>query len=177
MKLHLSLFTLILLLTTSISHADDYVWGEEFKEGDIISAATFNQIFSTLQKLNRTPKDIDLVGTWSCSSVWAGTSTSAGLTQDSTNTWLFSLAGAQLTMTASSESSSFPTGYTFSTSSPNQFVSLSSAAAVSGTYVLFNNLMISKGILSGNNYITHTVDIVSDDRIIFSTNNTSSNLA
>jgi hypothetical protein len=177
MKLHLSLFTLILLLTTSISHADDYVWGEEFKEGDIISAATFNQIFSTLQKLNRTPKDSDLVGTWSCSSVWAGTSSSAGLTQDSTNTWLFSLAGAQLTMTASSESSSFPTGYTFSTSSPNQFVSLSSAAAVSGTYVLFNNLMISKGILSGNNYITHTVDIVSDDRIIFSTNNTSSNLA
>jgi len=177
MKFHLSLFTLILLLTTSISHADDYVWGEEFKEGDIISAATFNQIFSTLQKLNRTPKDSDLVGTWSCSSVWAGTSSSAGLTQDSTNTWLFSLAGAQLTMTASSESSSFPTGYTFSTSSPNQFVSLSSAAAVSGTYVLFNNLMISKGILSGNNYITHTVDIVSDDRIIFSTNNTSSNLA
>ena len=177
MKLYLSLFTLILLLTTSISHADDYVWGEEFKEGDIISAATFNQIFSTLQKLNRTPKDSDLVGTWSCSSVWAGTSSSAGLTQDSTNTWLFSLAGAQLTMTASSESSSFPTGYTFSTSSPNQFVSLSSAAAVSGTYVLFNNLMISKGILSGNNYITHTVDIVSDDRIIFSTNNTSSNLA
>jgi hypothetical protein len=177
MKLYLSLFTLILLLTTSINHADDYVWGEEFKEGDIISAATFNQIFSTLQKLNRTPKDSDLVGTWSCSSVWAGTSSSAGLTQDSTNTWLFSLAGAQLTMTASSESSSFPTGYTFSTSSPNQFVSLSSAAAVSGTYVLFNNLMISKGILSGNNYITHTVDIVSDDRIIFSTNNTSSNLA
>ena len=147
MKLHLSIFTLILFLTTSISHADDYVWGEEFKEGDIISAATFNQIFSTLQKLNRTPKDSDLVGTWSCSSVWAGTSTSAGLTQDSTNTWLFSLAGAQLTMTASSESTSFPTGYTFSTSSPNQFVSLSSSAAVSGTYVLFNNLMISKGIL------------------------------
>ena len=63
MKLHLSLFSLILLLTTSISHADDYVWGEEFKEGDVISAATFNQIFNTLQKLNRTPVDADLVGT------------------------------------------------------------------------------------------------------------------
>ena len=69
MKLHLSLFSLILLLTTSISHADDYVWGEEFKEGDVISAATFNQIFGTLQKLNRTPVDADLVGTWSCHAV------------------------------------------------------------------------------------------------------------
>ena len=66
MKLHLSLFTLILLLTTSISHADDYVWGEEFKEGDVISAATFNQIFNELEKINRVVKDADLVGTWSC---------------------------------------------------------------------------------------------------------------
>lgn len=63
MKPHLSLFTLMLLLTTSISHADDYVWGEEFKEGDIISAATFNQIFNTLETINRTVKDSDLVGT------------------------------------------------------------------------------------------------------------------
>ena len=65
MKHILSLFLLTLFLKSSISKADDYVWGEEFKEGDIISAATFNQIFNTLQKLNRPPVDADLVGTWS----------------------------------------------------------------------------------------------------------------
>ena len=69
MKSSLSFFLLILFLNTSISKADDYVWGEEFKEGDIISAATFNQIFNTLQKLNRTPVDADLVGAWSCDAV------------------------------------------------------------------------------------------------------------
>ena len=177
MKTYLYVTTLIIILSTSAAKADDYIWGEEFQTGDIVSAETFNQIFDSLEKLNRTIKDSDLVGTWSCSSLWAGTNTSAGLTQNSTNTWLFSLKGAQLTMTASEESTSFPAGYSFSTSAPNPFSSNSSETAVSGNYILFNNTMVSKGILTGNNYITHTVDIVSDDRIIFSTNNTSSNLA
>ena len=62
-----------LCLYSLVSQAEEYVWGEEFQEGDIISAATFNQIFSTLQKLNRSPVDADLVGTWSCSSVHSST--------------------------------------------------------------------------------------------------------
>ena len=99
MKLHLSLFSLILLLTTSISHADDYVWGEEFKAGDVISAATFNQIFGTLQKLNRTPVDADLVGTWSCNAI----------TTRNTDGWtnkgaFFQLENAQVTLTSSGSS-------------------------------------------------------------------------
>ena len=57
MKLNLSIISLLLFLTTSISHADDYVWGEEFKEGDVISAATFNQIFDT-----KTPVKLTLPG-------------------------------------------------------------------------------------------------------------------
>ena len=55
MKNSLFLFLLTLFLTISISKADDYVWGEEFKEGDIISAATFNQIFNTIEKINPSP--------------------------------------------------------------------------------------------------------------------------
>jgi hypothetical protein len=169
--------SIILFCTSSFTHAQDYVWGEEFKEGDTISAATFNQIFSTLQKLNRTPKDADLVGTWSCSAVWTGGPSGAGLTQDPTNTWLQSLSGAQLTMTATSASTSFPTGYTFSTGNPSPFVSQSGTGAVSGTFVLLGNVMISNGILGANNYLTHAVDVVSDERIIFFPNSTSPNLA
>ena len=123
MKLHLSLFTLILLLTTSISHADDYVWGEEFKEGDVISAATFNQIFNTLEKINRTVKDSDLVGTWSCNAI----------TTRNTDGWtnkgaFYQLTNAQVTFTSSGSSSSIESPYTISTSAPSPFKITSSEA-------------------------------------------------
>jgi hypothetical protein len=165
MKLHLSLFTLILLLTTSISHADDYVWGEEFKEGDIISAATFNQIFSTLQKLNRTPIDADIVGTWSCDSV---NSFSGGL--DNTgwvvNEFLLTLTNAQLTMTASSQSTSLAAAYSFSTSNPSPFIRLGTNTAASGTYKLFKNMLLMKGIMSVSAVSKYQLDVVSNDRFI-----------
>ena len=65
-----SLKYLLLSLFFSLTlNADDYEWGEEFREGDIISAATFNEIFNTLQKLNRTPIDADLTGSWVCDAV------------------------------------------------------------------------------------------------------------
>ena len=171
MKSLLILFLFTLFLTTSISHADDYVWGEEFKEGDVISAETFNQIFRRLEKLNRTPRDNDLVGTWSCTALWINPSYSSGLSQDTTNSWIYSLSGSQLTFTASSEETSFPTGYTFSTSSPNPFATRSNGQyGASGNYILFNNVIVMKGILDGNNFVSHTVDVVSDDRIIFTVN-------
>ena len=122
MKPHLSLFTLMLLLTTSISHADDYVWGEEFKEGDIISAATFNQIFNTLETINRTVKDSDLVGTWSCNAI----------TTRNTDGWtnkgaFYQLEGAQVNFTSSGSSSSIESPYTISTSAPSPFKRTSGA--------------------------------------------------
>ena len=168
MKLDLSLFTLILLLTTSISHADDYVWGEEFKEGDVISAATFNQIFGTLEKLNRTPKDSDLVGTWSCSSVRSYTS---GM---DTNGWVRTgfidlLSNAQLTMTASSATTSLESAYSFSTSNPTPLISFNDASyASAGTYMLYRSTLFFQGLNapSGNStsVIKHQVNIVSDNR-------------
>ena len=168
MKLHLSLFSLILLLTISISHADDYVWGEEFKEGDIISAATFNQIFGTLQKLNRTPIDADLVGTWSCSSVrsyYTGMNTTGWVRTG----FIDLLSNAQLTMTASSAATSLESAYSFSTSNPTPLISFNDASyASAGTYMLYRSTLFFQGLNqpSGNStsVIKHQVKIVSDDR-------------
>jgi len=61
-KHYLKALLITLFFNSSLTSAEEYVWGEDFEEGDIISAATFNQIFAALQKLNRTPVDADLVG-------------------------------------------------------------------------------------------------------------------
>ena len=168
MKLHLSLFTLILLITTSISHADDYVWGEEFKEGDIISAATFNQIFNTLQKLNRTPKDSDLLGTWSCSSIESSSNFAQNISGWSQQGFLWALGTPQqLTMTASGDNPSIQSPYTLVTSAPSPFYVSNEGS--SATYSLFNGTLYVAGLKSHHNCINcgsdlhqYTVDIVSD---------------
>ena len=155
--------TLILIFNLNYIGADDYVWGEEFKEGDVISAATFNQIFDTLQKLNRTPVDADLVGTWSCDSV---NSFSGGL--DNTgwvaNEFLLTLTNAQLTMTASSEPTSLAEAYSFSTSNPSPFIRLGTNTAASGTYKLFKNMLLMQGIMSASAVSKYQLDLVSNDR-------------
>ena len=119
MKHILSLFLLTLFLKSSISKADDYVWGEEFKEGDIISAATFNQIFNTLQKLNRTPVDADLVGTWSCDAI--GLANGANNSGWTVKGFLSQLSNSQVTFTASELNKSVDGSYSYSTSYPNPF--------------------------------------------------------
>ena len=167
MKLYLSLFTLILLLTTSINHADDYVWGEEFKEGDIISAATFNQIFSTLEKINRVVKDADLVGTWSCDAASAEGSgiSNSGVTLKS---FFYLNENAQLTITASSAATSLESAYSFSTSAPTPLVFLSTSDGVkaqSGTYILYKNIIMVKGHPNNANQVTaYEVNFLSNDQ-------------
>ena len=164
MKNSLSLFLLTLYLTTSISHADDYVWGEEFEEGDIISAETFNQIFSTLQKLNRTPIDADLLGTWNCDAVHS----QSGLdtTGWTANDFLLTLDNAQITMTASSQSTSLVQSYSFSTSNPSPFIRFGTNVASSGTYILFSDMLLMKGVMSNSAVSKYQVNIISDDRFI-----------
>ena len=44
------------------SYADDLKVADDFKSGDLVSADTFNQIFDTIEKVNRTIVDSDLVG-------------------------------------------------------------------------------------------------------------------
>ena len=159
MKHPLSLFLLTLFLTTSISHADDYVWGEEFKEGDIISAATFNQIFNTIEKINREVKDEDLVGTWSCDAI----------TTRNTNGWtnkgaFFQLSNAQVTFTSSGSSSSIESPYSISTSAPSPFKRVS--GAFTGVYSLFDNMIFTK-ISGETDSRIFLVDIKSETKIDF----------
>ena len=159
MKLHISLITLLLFLTTSISHADDYVWGEEFKEGDIISAATFNQIFNTIEKINREVKDEDLVGTWSCDAI----------TTRNTNGWtnkgaFYQLTNAQVTFTSSGSSSSIESPYSISTSAPSPFKRVSDA--FTGVYSLFDNMIFTK-ISEETDSRIFLVDIKSETKIDF----------
>ena len=167
MKNSLFLFLLTLFLTISISKADDYVWGEEFKEGDIISAATFNQIFSTLEKINRVVKDADLVGTWSCDAASAEGSgiSNSGVTLKS---FFYLNENAQLTITASSATTSLERAYSFSTSAPTPLVFLSTSDGVkaqSGTYILYKNIIMVKGHPNNANQVTaYEVNFLSNDQ-------------
>ncbi len=45
---------------------------KNFEPGDTISSNTFNEILSTLQKINTLPKDEDLLGNWICSAKGQG---------------------------------------------------------------------------------------------------------
>ncbi len=156
--------SIIIFCTSSLTQAADYVWGEEFAEGDTISASTFNQIFSTLQKLNRTPVDADLVGTWSCSSVYTSGD------DMNTNGWvansfIYTLSNAQLNMTASSQATSLGQAYSFSTSNPTPLIRFSNASVSSaGTYMLYRNMLLMKGVMSASAVSKYMVDITSDDR-------------
>ena len=55
---------LMVFAWTSVQ-ADDLKVADDFESGDLVSADTFNQIFDTLEKINRTVVDTDLVGVWS----------------------------------------------------------------------------------------------------------------
>ena len=159
-----SKYLLLCLFFSFTLNADDYVWGEEFREGDIISATTFNQIFNTLQKLNRTPIDADLTGTWVCDAVHSESGNDT--TGWSLKGFLLTLNGALLTMTASSGSSSLDQSYTFSTSNPSPFARFGTNAASSGTYVLFKDMLFMRGIMSSETISKYQVNLISDDRFI-----------
>ena len=131
--------SIIIFCTSSLTQAADYVWGEEFAEGDTISASTFNQIFSTLQKLNRTPVDADLVGTWSCKvSVSYSNTHDSGWTDDSDN--LYSKLISELTFSADGDGT-----YSYQSSAPNPFYSHDDRAIASGyKYIVTSNSFYAK---------------------------------
>ena len=153
-------------LISSIIQAKDYVWGEEFKEGDVISAETFNQIFNTLEKLNRTPVDQDLLGTWSCDAVHSNINSNLDESGWTKKEFLLLLEDAQLTITASSEPTSLALPYTFSTSNPSPLIRMQPNTTSSGSYILFSNLLMMRGVISAAGISTYQVNIVSDDRFV-----------
>ena len=133
----LLLGTLIALLCIN-TYADDLKVADDFESGDLVSADTFNQIFDTIEKINRTVVDTDLVGVWSCNAMTSRNTsgwTSKGL--------FYILENAQVNLTASSASTSLESAYTISTSSPSPF-KRTLTSAFSGTYVLYNNKLFTK---------------------------------
>ena len=57
----------LIFIIANFSFTGELDLEKNFKAGDTISAATFNEILATIEKINKVPKDSDLVGTWSCS--------------------------------------------------------------------------------------------------------------
>ncbi len=157
------LLTVILMVFAWASvQADELKVADDFESGDLVSADTFNQIFDTLEKINRTVVDTDLVGVWNCSAIHASTRDWNGWTNKGL---LYQVEGVQVNFTASSAATSLDSPYSFSTSSPTPFWRNSDpAAADSGTYQLFNNILIMKSPISGVNLVDWQVDIVSNSR-------------
>ena len=153
----------LLAFTCISSFADDLKVADDFKSGDLVSADTFNQIFDTLEQINRTVVDADLVGVWSCAVSEHSANTASTVSGWSQKGLIWELAGAQINMTASSGSNSKDAAYTISTGAPSPLYTTSSGAST-GTYVLFEGMMFVK---IGDSTATHTyeVDIVSNDRI------------
>jgi len=143
------------------SYADDLKVADDFKSGDLVSADTFNQIFNTLENINRSVIDTDLIGVWKCSAIHAS--------GDAWNGWeskglVYEIKDAQVNFTASSAATSLGEAYSFTTSSPTPFWRSSDpASADTGTYQLFKGLLVMKR--NGDvNLVDWQVDIVSDSR-------------
>jgi hypothetical protein len=153
----------LLAFASVSSYADDLKVADDFKSGDLVSADTFNQIFGTLEQINRTVIDADLVGVWSCAVSEHSANTASTVSGWSQKGLIWELTGAQINMTASSGSNSKEAAYTISTGAPSPLYTTSSGAST-GTYVLFEGMMFVK---IGDSTATHTyeVDIVSNDRI------------
>lgn len=147
-------------------YADDYSWGAEFKQGDTISADTFNQIFNTIERLNRRVVDTDLVGTWTCDAMTTRETGFGGWIDKGS---FYLLTGSQVNFTSSGSSSSSDVPYSVSTSSPSPFRKQSTG--FNGTYQLYKNLLFVKTSEEPNQYgqpdqfaRIYTIDFVSPTR-------------
>ena len=126
------------------SYADDLKVADDFKSGDLVSADTFNQIFDTIEKINRTVVDTDLIGVWSCDAMT--TRNTSGWTSKSL---FYVLENAQVNLTASSASTSLESPYSISTSNPSPFKREGAGTppftgAFSATYTLHKNKLFTK---------------------------------
>ena len=135
-KFRNKLFTTLISLVISFPvFTDDLKIADDFQEGDILSAETFNQIFDTIEKINRTIVTEDLIGTWSCDA----------MTTRQTDGWAdkslyYLLEDAQVNFAVGSEGT---TGINvLTTSSPSPFKRQSSS--FSGEFSVLNNKLFTK---------------------------------
>ena len=158
------------------SHADDLKVADDFKSGDLVSADTFNQIFDTIEKINRTVVDSDLVGVWKCSAVHASSNNYNGWINKGV---IYELTDAQVNFTASSATTSLESAYSYSTSSPTPFFRSSDPAeAGTGTYQFYKGLLVLKNAATSKRGVATMpwkLDVVSDTRIILEKKNASGN--
>lgn len=158
------------------SYADDLKVADDFKSGDLVSADTFNQIFDTIEKINRTVVDSDLVGVWKCSAVHASSDNYNGWTDKGI---VYELTDAQVNFTASSTETSLESAYSYSTSSPTPFFRSSDPAeAETGTYQFYRGLLVLRNATTTNRGVATTpwkLDVVSDTRFTMEKNNPGGN--
>lgn len=148
-------------------HSAELKIADDFKDGDVLSASVFNQIFDTIERVNGTVKDSDLLGVWNCNAI--SSNSASGWTQDG---FLFKVNDAQVNLSASSSSTSLDNPYSISTSNPNPFKWSDSSAFV-GEYVLLNNHLIIKGN-SDSKGMVWDLDLVSKSRFELSYSDSSS---
>jgi hypothetical protein len=134
----------LLAFTCLSSFADDLKVADDFKSGDLVSADTFNQIFDTIEKINRSVVDSDLVGVWSCTGL-----NNRADSEGWTSKGLFSVVeNAQVNFIESSSSASVEGAYSISTGTPNPFLVRSGLApfkeAFTASYVVYKNNLITK---------------------------------
>ena len=128
-------FLLFNLLLPFFLFSEDLKIADDFREGDLLSAETFNQIFDTIEKINRTIVTEDLIGTWSCDAMT--TRQTAGWADKSL---YYLLEDAQVNFGLASEGT---TGINvLSTSSPSPFKRQSSS--FSGEFSVLNNKLFTK---------------------------------
>jgi len=131
----LNKFFLFFLLLPFFILSEDLIIADDFQEGDLLSAETFNQIFDTIEKINRTIVTEDLIGTWSCDA----------MTTRQTDGWAdkslyYLLEDAQVNFAVGSEGT---TGINvLTTSSPSPFKRQSSS--FSGEFSVLNNKLFTK---------------------------------
>ena len=134
-NVNLNKFLLFNLLLPFFLFSEDLKIADDFQEGDLLSAETFNQIFDTIEKINRTIVTEDLIGTWSCDA----------MTTRQTDGWAdkslyYLLEDAQVNFAIGSGGT---TGINvLTTSSPSPFKRQSSS--FSGEFSVLNNKLFTK---------------------------------
>ena len=175
-KIRIETFTILLLTILSFpTYADDLKVADDFKEGDILSAETFNQIFDTIERINRKITDNDLFGTWSCSAMKMSLGGEASLP----NGWInkddlaYEISGVQVNFTQT-VFGTVPGVNAITTSTPNPFFldSPIDDEALNGNYLLKNNKIVirSQAYISAGatNYQrgAYSVEFLSPSRIL-----------
>ena len=168
---------LLLSIFSFPTYADDLKVADDFKEGDILSAETFNQIFDTIERINRKITDNDLFGTWTCSAMKMSLGGEAGLPSGWINKddLAHEISGVQVNFTQT-VSGTVPGVNAITTSTPNPFFLNSPIQdeALNGNYLLKNNKIVIKsqgynnGGQIGYSRGSYSVEFLSPTRLLLS---------